>query len=64
MLLGIGAEMDKCNCYFCFAGKEHRADHLTFKRVSSGLRVAESLDPADEIKLEACVLCGHSREAK
>lgn len=52
-----------CSCYYCQQNKEHpvRKFHLKFRKISSVLKVAESLDPNDYIHLEACETCSHVR---
>ncbi len=54
---------NKCDCFFCRSGKVHpdRKYHQEFRRISSVLKVAESLNPDDYIDLEACVTCSHTR---
>jgi hypothetical protein len=48
-----------CTCFFCATGRPHPASHTLFTEVSSRLLVAESLDPDDLVKQEACDTCGH-----
>lgn len=50
-----------CRCYFCINGLEHRASHTNYSRISDELLVAESLNPQDSIKMEACTTCGHKQ---
>jgi hypothetical protein len=59
------AEWIACRCFFCQTGKKH--DHgfaAETSRVSNVLTKAESLNPADSIKVIACNLCGHKEEEK
>lgn len=52
----------KCTCYFCKSGLVHPEDrHPRYHEISGLLTVAESLDPADVIRREACATCGHVR---
>lgn len=53
-----------CSCFFCKDGKPHPDRHKDFRRVSSRLLVAESLDPKDWVPMEACTTCGHQREVQ
>lgn len=51
-----------CDCFFCTKGRPHPDEtHKTWEPVSHVLLRAESLDPADSLAVEACVLCGHLR---
>lgn len=49
----------KCSCFFCSQNREHPARHKNFEEVSHHLLKSESLDPADTIRMEACMTCGH-----
>lgn len=52
-----------CSCYFCSNNKEHpnRKFHDSYRKITSILLVAESLDPKDSIPVEACTTCSHVR---
>lgn len=51
-----------CCCYFCGEGMAHRSDHQMWEDASQ-LLVAESLDPADRLRIRRCILCGHEEVA-
>jgi hypothetical protein len=54
--------LPKCKCWFC--KNQHLHKHslpVTWNEVTGHLLVAESLDPNDVVRLEACHLCGHTR---
>ena len=49
-----------CDCWFCeVEHKPHPDNHLGFEEITSLLLEAESLDPAQSVRLEACLTCGH-----
>lgn len=50
-----------CNCFFCSKGESHPERHESFHEVSGHLLVAESLNPDDVVRVEACGTCGHQR---
>ena len=55
----------KCTCWFCSQGKEHKHTiEYAWYSIGSTLKPGkdESLDPNDRVYLEACALCGHTRE--
>lgn len=60
------AEWIGCKCFFCQEGKEHPKHSIDAGTscLSDITTKAESLDPADTIKVIACNLCGHKEEGK
>ena len=55
-----------CQCFFCKQDKIHpnRKYHDKYKKMTSVLLVAESLDPKDSIPIEFCETCTHTRVIK
>lgn len=53
-----------CHCFFCSQNREHPARHKNFEEVSHYLKVPESLNPADIVRRESCLTCGHIRSIK
>jgi hypothetical protein len=56
--------MNPCNCFYCHTERVHPSSHQDYEEMSPVLLKAESLEPADMIRMEFCMICGHVRPIK